>query len=113
MMPLIPRSSAAFHAKRGGSRAAPLADSAEGVAYFFGLHFWTDWEPLVEPSENRVTAELSDIPAASRTSSRVMYSRPRAIFPSGPHDRDDLVLSGGDLLEGLEPRSSTAPSTDR
>jgi hypothetical protein len=56
---------------------------------------------------------LSDIPAASRTSSRVMYSRPRAIFPSGPHDRDDLVLSGGDLLEGLEPRSSTAPSTDR
>lgn len=45
--------------RRGGPKAAPLADSAEGVAYFFGLHFWTDWEPLVEPSANRVTAELT------------------------------------------------------
>ena len=45
--------------ERGGLMAAPLADSAEGVAYFFGLHFWTDWEPLVEPSANRVTAELT------------------------------------------------------
>ena len=45
--------------ERGGPKAAPLADSAEGVAYFFGLHFWTDWAPLVEPSENRVTAEFT------------------------------------------------------
>jgi hypothetical protein len=30
----------------------PPADSAEGVAYFFfGLHFWTDVELLLEPSE--------------------------------------------------------------
>ena len=26
------------------------ADSAEGVAYFFALHFWTDVELRVEPS---------------------------------------------------------------
>ena len=45
-----------FHRQDAASRGRPgwppPADSAEGVAYFFfALHFWTDVELLLEPSE--------------------------------------------------------------
>jgi hypothetical protein len=37
---------------QGAAGRPPPADSAEGVAYFFfALHFWTDVELLLEPSE--------------------------------------------------------------
>ena len=45
---------------RGAARKPPLSRiQLKELLYFFGLHFWTDWEPLVEPSANRVTAELT------------------------------------------------------
>ena len=48
------------HGREEAARRPPiLRIQLTEFAYFFGLHFWTDWEPLVEPSANRVTAELT------------------------------------------------------
>ena len=73
-MPLIPHSTAVFHAKYpvGAAALVPGGNFAAAAAHF----------PCEAAFVHAVRQSYSDSPAASRASSRVMYSQPRAIFPS-------------------------------